>query len=149
MSRLTKSLAIFLLASVLMNVFLVGLFAGRIARGRSHEARGVDPSTQGEIDSSAPMRGVWRRHDAALRPRSEAVDSARQAVREALVAEPFKPETLEAALLRLRTETGGAQEALHRALVETAREQSLEDRRRLAASRWFLGPGPRRGFDGR
>ena len=75
-----------------------------------------------------------------LNPRREAVDSARQAVREALTREPFQPEALEAALARLRTETGEAQGALHKAFVERARELGPDKRRRLSNSRWFLGP---------
>ena len=101
-------------------------------------------SLAGETDVSAPMRDVWKMHDVALRPRSEAVDAARRAVREALIAEPFEPQAMESALTQLRTDTDAAQVVLHRALVDAARELSPEDRRRLAASRWFLRGGPHR-----
>ncbi len=141
MSRLTRNLALGLLASVLVNGFLAGLWAGRLMKV-GHPSR--PDSLAGETDVSAPMRGVWKMHDAALRPRSEAVDAARRAVREALIAEPFEPQAMESALAQLRTDTDAAQVVLHRALVDAARELSLEDRRRLAASRWFLRGGPRR-----
>jgi len=140
-SGLIRNLALALVASVLVNVFLAGLWAGRLMKvGRSSRR----DSLAGETDVSAPMRGVWKMHDAALRPRSEAVDAARRAAREALIAEPFEPQALESALAQLRTDTDAAQVALHRALVDAARGLSLEDRRRIADSRWFLRGGPRR-----
>jgi uncharacterized membrane protein len=142
MSRLTKSLVIALVASVLINVFVAGLWAGRLMR-RGRPGRGPDV-VDVDGDASGPMARVWRTHDASLRPKSEAVESARRAVRESLVAEPFNPEAMESALSQLRTETNGAQVALHHALVEAARELSVEDRRRMAESRWFLRTGPRR-----
>lgn len=143
MSRLTKNLVIALVASVLLNVFVAGLWAGRLVR-RGHPGR--SPETfDGEVDASGPMRRVWRAHDATLRPKREAVETARAAVRDALVAEPFNPDALEASLSQLRTETNEAQVALHRALVESARGLSVEDRRRVAASSWFLRRGPRMG----
>jgi uncharacterized membrane protein len=141
-SRLTRNLIFGLATSVLANVFLVGLLAGRFMRG-GHEAPRPG-SSEHDMEMGAPMRGVWRKHGGALRPRSEAVHVARRAVRETLVAEPFQPEALESALSRLRTETDATQVALHRALVDAARELSLEDRRRLADSKWFLR-GPRGG----
>lgn len=142
MSRLTRNLVFFLATSVLVNVFVIGLFAGRFMR-QDHPRRGPD-SFGGDVDTSAPLRGVWRKHDALLRPRSEALDTARRAVREALVAEPFKPESLDAGLAQLRTESDAAQLELHRALTEAARELNVDGRRRLAASRWFLRGGPQR-----
>jgi uncharacterized membrane protein len=142
MSRLTRNLIIALVASVLLNVFVAGLWAGRLVKG-GHRGRGLD-ALDVDADASGPMRRVWRTHDTALRPKSEAVVAARTAVRDALVAEPFNPEAMESALSQLRTETNGAQVALHHALVDAARELNLEDRRRMAASRWFLRSGPRR-----
>ena len=142
MSRQTKSLVIALVASVLINVFVAGLWAGRLVR-RGHPNRGPDV-LEVDGDASGPMGRVWRTHDASLRPKSEAVEAARRAVRDALVAEPFNPEAMESALSQLRTETNGAQVALHHALVEAARELPLEDRKRMATSRWFLHGGPRR-----
>jgi uncharacterized membrane protein len=140
MSRLVRNLVFALAASVLVNVFFVGMWAGRFMRSATREARGPDAV---EIDGTAPMRGVWRRRDAVLRPRSEAVDAARRAVRDALVAEPYNPEAMETALTNLRAQTDSAQVALHRALADAARELGPEDRRRLAESRWFEHRGPR------
>jgi uncharacterized membrane protein len=103
----------------------------------------VRTAKRDDIDRAAPMRGVWRRRDAVLQPRSEAVDAARRAVRDALVAEPFDPAAMDSALAGLRVQTDAAQVVLHRALADAARELNAEDRRRLADSRWFERRGPR------
>ncbi len=144
MSRLTRNLIACLVVSVIVNVFFAGLWAGRFMR---RAGRGFGPEIS-ETDS-APMRGIWKKRDALLRSRGEAVDAARRLVREALAAEPFNPEALESALAGLRAETGAAQIALHRALVDAAREQSPSERRRLADSGWFLRGGPHRRPGGR
>lgn len=133
-----RNLALLLGISVVLNVLFVGFWAGQLAR-RGHVGRGA------ETFEGRTMRGVWKRHDAMLRPRSEALEASRRKVTEALLTEPFQPDALEAALSQLRTETDGAQRALHGALVDSARELSLEDRRQMATSGWLAGPGQRRG----
>jgi len=133
-----RALATLLGISVVLNVLFVGVWAGQWAR-RGHATHGA------ETFDGRTMRGVWKRHDAMLRPRSEALEASRRKVTEALVAEPFQPEALDAALSQLRTETDGAQRALHRALVDSARDLSPEDRRQMATSGWLVGPGLRRG----
>jgi len=138
-TRLTKILAIALAVSVALNVFFLGFWATRAVR-RWHEGRSPD-SFEREMDRPAAMRGMWKTHGPVLEHRRAALDIARRAVREALVAEPFQPQALEAALAKLRGETDETQAALHRALVQMATELSPEERRRLADSTWFVGPG--------
>jgi hypothetical protein len=133
-----RTLGLLLGISVVLNVLLVGFSTGQLA-SRGHIARGAQT-----FDGRA-MRGVWKRHDAMLRPRSEALEASRRKVTDALLAEPFQPDALDAALSQLRTETDGAQRALHRALVESARDLSPEDRRQMATSGWLAAPGQRRG----
>lgn len=133
-----RNLAALLGISVVLNVLLVGFWAGQFARG-GHPGRGT------AAFEDRAMRSVWKRHDAILRPRSEALQAARRRVTEALLAEPFQPEVLEAALSQLRAETDGAQGALHQALMESARDLSLEDRRQMALSGWLVGSGRRGG----
>ena len=96
-----------------------------------------------DADGSISMRSLWKRHAASLGARHEAIDTARQSVREALIAEPFQAPALEHALASLRKETDETQVMLHRALVESAADMSLEERRKLADSRWVMGAVPR------
>jgi uncharacterized membrane protein len=135
MNRPTKILAIALVASVVVNVFFVGFWAARSVR-RWREPRPLD-SFYSAVEHIPAIRETWTRHRALLRQRRDAVDSARSAVRGALLAEPFKPEALEAALAKLRAETSETQAAFHAALVQIVRELSPEARHRLAESRWL------------
>jgi uncharacterized membrane protein len=137
MSRTTKILALLLAISVAINVFILGFWAARLVR-RGHADR-VPLAGTSEVDRMGSLRGVWRKHGAALQPHREALEAARREVRDALRAEPFQPEALDAALTRLRAETGATQVELHRALVERARELGPEERRRLAESRGLFG----------
>ncbi|HKQ69578.1 MAG TPA: periplasmic heavy metal sensor [Polyangiaceae bacterium] len=134
-----KMLPFALVVSVVINVFLIGFVAARVAR--RHEDRRFDGF--GADRAAGPARGMWNRHGVLLRPRRDALEAARRGVRDALLADPFQPEAFEMTLAKLRAETGDAQTVLHRALVEEARSASTDERRRLANSKWFLG------FEGR
>jgi uncharacterized membrane protein len=135
MSRSTKILAIALAVSVVLNVFFVGFWAAR-SIGRWHQRRATD-SFYGPVDRVLAVGETWKRHGVVLRQRREAVDAARSAVRDALAAEPFRPEVLDTALARLRAETVETQAAFHTALVQVARELGPEARHRLASTRWL------------
>jgi uncharacterized membrane protein len=124
--------------SVVLNVLFVGVWAGRLV----HRGYGNRPAAMADARA---MRRVWNRHAAMLRPRSEALEASRRRVTEALLADPFQADALDAALAQLRTESDGAQLVLHRALVESARDLSPEDRRQMATSGWLVAPGQRRG----
>jgi uncharacterized membrane protein len=135
MSRSTKIYAIALAISVALNVFFVGFWAARSVR-RWHQRRATD-SFYGTVDRVPTVGESWKRHGVVLRQRREAVDAARLAVRDALAAEPFRPEALDAALARLRAETVETQAAFHTALVQIVRDLGPEARHRLAGSKWF------------
>jgi hypothetical protein len=147
MNRSTKGLAIALAISVVLNVFFLGFWAARSLR-HWHERR-VPETFFSAIDDTPAVGEAWKRHGVVLRQRRQSVDAARMAVHDALVAEPFRPETLETALAKLRAETAETQAAFHAALVQIARDLGPEARRRLAESRWLdrldrRGPAPGR-----
>jgi uncharacterized membrane protein len=135
MNRSAKILAIALTVSVVLNVFFLGFAAARAFR-RWHSRPAAD-SFYASVERAPAFGEAWRRHGALLGQRREAIDAARLAVRNALVADPFQPEVLETALAKLRAETSETQAAFHAALVQTVRELSPEARRRLAESRWL------------
>jgi hypothetical protein len=135
MNRSTKILAIALAVSVVLNVFFVAFWTARSARHWRQQR--MPDSFSGAIDRAPAIGEKWNRHGALLGQRREAVDAARMAVRDALVAEPFKPESLEAALAKLRAETAETQAAFHAALVQIVRELGPEARHRLAQSGWI------------
>jgi uncharacterized membrane protein len=132
-----KWLPIALAISLAFNVFFFGFYAVRMAR-RSHDKWGSSfemGSERGEL------REKWRMQADGLRGRRQAVETARRAVRVALVAQPFDGQTLAAALTALRGETNDAQTALDQAFVRFAEGLTPEDRRQLAESHWFANLG--------
>ncbi len=138
MNRGVKGLAIALVLSVLLNVFLSGMLAARTVRrgpaGLAGRDRGAAPMLR-----PGPAE-MWRRQASGLEGPRQAVESARRGVRAALTADPFDAAALEAALARLRADSSEAQMAFHRSLVSMARDMKAEDRRALGDSPWFAGP---------
>jgi uncharacterized membrane protein len=134
-SRFGKVLPVALAISVLLNVFLLGWGAVRVAR--RHRGEGRAPERQ-----VAPVaRELWAPHAPSLRARRRAIDARREAVAAALRREPFDPTILDASLLELRTATSEAQLELHQVLAELAQKLPVDEREHLASSRWVLGMG--------
>ena len=117
--------------SAVLNVFLIGFLAGHHALGPGGcGGRGFQ---RGE--GRGPMQQMLTKLDRArLKQQLGQVRAAREQVREALVAEPFDPAQLEAALARLRERSAAIQLDMHRGLVESARTLTPEQRNRLAES---------------
>jgi uncharacterized membrane protein len=123
------------LVSAVLNVLLVGFLAGRHAFGPAGcGAHGF------RHENHAPFsRRVSEGDRARLRQKLEGVRVAREQVRAALSSEPYQASQLEAALNTLRERSAELQLDMHRQLLETAGHLSVEQRRRLADSR-FLRP---------
>jgi uncharacterized membrane protein len=126
------------LGSAVLNVFLIGFLAGRHALGPGGcGARGFRHNMQ---EMHAPFAKQLPPGDRArLREKLSAVREARARVREALVREPYQAAQLEAALGALRERSAELQLDTHRELLENAGQLSIDERRRLADSR-FLRP---------
>jgi uncharacterized membrane protein len=136
-NRTVKWLLIALAISLSINFLFIGFYAARMAR-RSHDGRGGMFEAGSERSA---LREKWKAQADTLRGRREAVETARRAVRVALVAEPFDGQTLAAALSALRAETNATQGALDQALVSFVGGLTPEERRKLAESRWFANLG--------
>jgi uncharacterized membrane protein len=125
--------------SAVLNLFLIGFLAGRHAFG---------PAGCGMRGFRHDMRAPFARHvpegdRARLKQKLEAVRVAREQVRGALSNDPYQPSQLEAALTTLRERSAELQLDMHRQLLESAGHLSLDQRRRLAESRFMrpeLGP---------
>ncbi|HET6340206.1 MAG TPA: periplasmic heavy metal sensor [Polyangiales bacterium] len=127
------------LASAVLNVFLIGFLAGRHAFGPAGcGTRGFRHDNHGAFAKRIPEGDRTR-----LREKLEGVRSAREQVRDALLNDPYQPAQLEAALTRLRERSAELQLDMHRQLLETAGHMPVEQRRRLAESRFMRPPlGP-------
>lgn len=130
------------IVSVVLNVFLIGFLAGRHAFGPG----GCSPRGVGRAAGprSEFHKYVAPEQRALLRTKLHDVRTSRERVRAALEREPFDKAALEAALTGLRAHSEALQLDMHRMLIEGAEKLPLEQRKRLASSR-FLRPalGPR------
>jgi uncharacterized membrane protein len=132
--------ALALLVSLVLNLFLAGLLAGRFlssadrmdAMFRNYTMRWA---TRVLGDEARPlMDQVWGRHSDALEPRLQELRASRKGVADVLAAEPFDAQALTQAFDRLSAATQAAQQALHPALVELAGSLTPEQRKRLATA---------------
>jgi len=149
----SRRLGYLLIASLAVNLFLGGLYAGqwledwrrgpeseRAAPMRFHLGRFVDHLPQA---SREVARQAVERHRAEIRGAIQGIREARRQAGTALRAEPFAPEELEAALTKLRGHAGEAHQAMHQAMAEMAAKLPPEGRQALAET--IERPRQRRG----
>jgi len=127
----TRRLVVLLALSIGLNLLLGGLFIGaRWAgpkRGPGLE-RGPDRGARFPQAFEQSLEG--RRSELSARRR--AVAEARKNARSVLERDPLDRAALETALERLRRETEGSQEIVHRALVDAAARAPKASRRELS-----------------
>ncbi|MBM3508267.1 MAG: periplasmic heavy metal sensor [Alphaproteobacteria bacterium] len=137
-----------LVASLALNLFVAGFVVAQVAWGDKVAAPA--PVAEQAATPATPATPVVRRvvveQNKALRPSMVAVRKANEAVTAALLAEPFDPAQLDAALEHLRTVTLASQTALHGTMLDAIAAMTPEQRRELAeasrrspADRVFLG----------
>ncbi|MBI4081080.1 MAG: periplasmic heavy metal sensor [Candidatus Lambdaproteobacteria bacterium] len=145
--------ALALLASLVLNLFLAGLLAGRIlssadrmdAMFRHYTMRWA---TRVLGDEGRPlMDQVWSRHNSRLEPRLQELRASRKGVADVLATEPFDAQALARAFDRLSAATQAAQQALHPALVELAGLLTPAQRKRLAAADYRKSSSPKSGAE--
>ncbi|MGQ0663553.1 MAG: periplasmic heavy metal sensor [Pseudomonadota bacterium] len=142
-ARMGKWLAIALFVSLGVNLFLVGLMAGRYL-GPSAPPFASGPSPAGDrpwfihrMAENLPPEHRQVFEDAMAERRRDmgaanaAMREARRRVRDALVAEPFDRAALEAALADLRNRALDSQKAVHDAIAGAAQRLPPEARRPL------------------
>ena len=142
-----------LVASLVLNLFLVGLLAGgRLAQGPvggfnpaagpgfvPHLVRSLPPAAR----ELAEARFVDRRP--AIRGQVVELRRRHRAIYQALTAERFDRAALEQALAALRGEVGDLQASIHQALVDVADQLDAEQRRQMAETLRDLAGGHGRG----
>jgi uncharacterized membrane protein len=122
--------------SAVLNVFLIGFFAGRHVFGPG----GCGPRGFMHGPRAAFHERVPPEDRARLRQKLVSLREAREQVRAALLREPYDPAQLAEALTNLRKHSAEVQEDMHRMLLEGASKLSPEERRRLADSRLLGKP---------
>lgn len=140
---LARRLAIALVASLAINLFLGGM---AISRWLFHEPPGAHDAASPDgighfnrraaheaLDAGARKRveAIWRDRFDDIRPRIRAARKARHDVMRQLMAEPIDATALEAAYAALRARTDEAQTAVHGVLAEVAQMLPPDQRRRF------------------
>lgn len=142
----TRWLILVLLVSLAANVFVGGLAIGRWAdhgwQGGQHMRSwhadvpdGPGPRWLRRMvgEEGLPVLGeVWQRHEAAIDPLREQSRAARNAVTEALGAEPFDREAYAAALDAMRHSMEAMHEATHTAMIDLVDSMTAEQRAAFA-----------------
>jgi len=145
---------LWLIASVALNLFLLGGIAGALllgpprhgfpGHGGPHEGRG---GPGGNL-SPAGQQALRAQHEGdreVLRPQLEALRSARQEIEQAFAAEPYDPAALAAAQARMLAAEQALGTAMGTRISQLAARLSAEDRRAFARGMRHLPMGPPRG----
>lgn len=133
----TRRLWIGLGVSILLNMFLAGMFVAHFSLDHRSPRR-TPPSPA----ARQAFRSLFSENKEEMRALRQQVRQARTAVHSALIAEPFDKAELKQALDGLRSATGTAQNALHGALLEVAPKLSLEERTALSRAHRLWGGRP-------
>ena len=135
MTPTAKWLGVGLVASLALNLFVIGAWVGKIAR---HEKPETERVTLGSMTESLSPEGRNLLRSAMHMNRKEAIpifkelNAARARANAALDATPYDPEAYAQALRDLRTYSEAGQTLLHATLVDVVGKLSPEDRHRLA-----------------
>jgi uncharacterized membrane protein len=132
---------ILLAASLALNLFFLGLMAGRQLPLRTRPSPDeVDARFflrhSGLRDAGPEVKELMRQRRGEMRERMRAIGDARERVRQALQAEPFDRPQTEQALRQTRELTSQMQADMHQTLADVAGKLDHEQRKRMADSLW-------------
>lgn len=139
--RTVRWRSVILVLSLAANLFIAGLF---VTRHLFAPPRGPDAmltrligelGTQLDAADHTTLQRIFGTHEAAIRERAVAARQARAGIRAAMVAEPFDPAALTAAVDAAAAGDLAMRRAIEGMLVEAATQVSPEGRARLAAWR--------------
>lgn len=132
----SKWVAILLVASVVINLLLIGFLIGSRSvgppgadptRGYPRWARGL-PEERMDV-----LRPVIRQHMQNMRPALGGLRRGHRNLKQALTAEPFDPEALEQVLADMRAENDRMQTLSHTSFAEFVGHLTAAERKQLAA----------------
>src|SRR4051812_25629325 len=137
--RTSRWLIAGLVASLVVNLLLIGFVVGRMSGFGAPPAFGPDP-TAGFFrmlgflsdERRAAVTPELRKHMGEMIPVLRKMRADQRTVFDALTADPFDSGALENALADLRTNLTAAQVASHRSFVELAKQLTLDERKQLA-----------------
>jgi len=142
-----------LAVSVALNLFTVGLLAGRAMSFRPHgldfghdrndRERGGDEDNpraflrhSGLREAGPEVKAILRDHRDEVRGSMHALNQSRERVREALKREPYDRDGVARAFSETRELTTRMQGDMHQALIDVAAKLTPAQRARMAESLW-------------
>jgi uncharacterized membrane protein len=134
-----RYLTIALVVSVILNLVLVGVLAGRasnveVGMGRIDPAMGMRRlSSDLPDDRIEELRPLFRAYFMALRPRFRDIREAQAALRDAMLSDPLDREGMKAALVEINSTVFNAQSEAHDALITLTEALTLEERGKLVS----------------
>jgi uncharacterized membrane protein len=140
-SAIPKRYWLLLAASVAINLFCVGLLAGRLSslRERPHPAE-IDPRAflrhSGLREAGPEVKQILRARHEQVKDSMRALGQARDQVRIALEADPYDAAAVERAFAHARELTTHMQADMHNALIDVSSKLSPAQRKRMADSLW-------------
>ena len=140
--RSRRSLTIALSASLIANIFLVGLVVGVFVREPPfghRRAMTADFMALPET-SRAVAREAFNARSGELRDKATALRRAQRQAAQVIAADPLDQSAAEAALKDLRERSVAMQAVLHDAFLNAAKSLAPADRERMIRS-LFLAPG--------
>lgn len=133
-----------LVASLAVNMFLIGWMVGAAPRGGPFAiwswGAGSTAATPRWLRAGLGSEGMdrfavnWRRHRAEMKPLVAEIKSLRGELRAALGAEPFDRARYTAALATLRAHHDALQARIHEVMADTVADLSPDQRRQLMAA---------------
>lgn len=141
MSSIPKRFWLLLAASVALNLFGIGLAAGRISMLRQHShGDEIEPRAflrhSGLREAGPEVKQILRSHREEVKARMHALAQAREQVRVALEKEPYDRAAVEQAFAHTRELTTNMQADMHGALIEVSSKLSPAQRKRMADTLW-------------
>jgi uncharacterized membrane protein len=140
-SSIPKRFWALLAVSVAINLFCVGLIAGRVMspreRSRSDE---LGPSAflrhSGLREAGPEVKQILKQRRDQVKSSMRALGHAREQVRSALEAEPYDQAAAAQAFARTRELTAEMQAGMHNALLDVSSKLTPAQRKRMADSLW-------------
>ena len=127
-----------LIASLAINLALVGFLAGRASNIEFNNMSRVDPMMGMRTllrdlpqDRQEALMPKFREYFSALRPRFRDIRSAQNSLREAILSDPLDTAALQQALNRFNTNLFESQANGHEALIALIVALNAEERKRL------------------
>lgn len=136
MTNLSRGWTVLIVASLSMNLFVLGFVAANGVRAAQVPAavvaRGLPEAGRVAVPQSPAPQRIVQINTKELRPSQLAVRKANEDVTAALLAEPYDAQRLAQALDNLRVAAANSQHAVHNAMLLAVNGMSAEQRARFA-----------------